>query len=160
MTTTTHHTGLSFQALHCECMRMLLLLFMLYLASFTANAQDGEEKREVAFNNGEAVLKGSLVLPENYSENTPVLLMVTGSGLQNRDEEMYGHKPFAVIADALARQGIATLRYNGRGFGKSTGDVVNATTEDFKNDALAGVELLRKQFNNVGIKPIYRTYLK
>lgn len=107
--------------------------------------------QEVAFNNGEAVLKGTLVLPENYSKNTPVLLMVTGSGPQNRDEEMYGHKPFAVIADALARQGIATLRYDDRGFGKSTGDVVNATTEDFKNDALAGVELLRKQFNNVGI---------
>jgi pimeloyl-ACP methyl ester carboxylesterase len=77
--------------------------------------------------------------------------MVTGSGLQNRDEEIFEHKPFAVIADALAKQGIATLRYDDRGFGESKGDLVNVTTEDLKNDALAGVELLRKQFKKVGV---------
>lgn len=109
------------------------------------------QTQEVSFNNGDAVLKGTLVTPENASSQTPVLLMVTGSGLQNRDEEFFEHKPFAVIADALARQGIATLRYDDRGFGESTGDLVNVTTEDFKNDALAGVELLRKQFKRVGI---------
>ena len=109
------------------------------------------QTQEVSFNNGDAVLKGTLVMPENASSQTPVLLMVTGSGLQNRDEEFFEHKPFAVIADALARQGIATLRYDDRGFGESTGDLVNVTTEDFKNDALAGVELLRKQFKHVGI---------
>ena len=97
------------------------------------------------------MLKGTLVLPENHTQNTPVLLMVTGSGLQNRDEEIFEHKPFAVIADALARQGIATLRYDDRGFGESTGDLVNVTTEDLKNDALAGVELLHKQFRKVGV---------
>ena len=109
------------------------------------------QTQEVSFNNGDAVLKGTLVMPENASSQTPVLLMVTGSGLQNRDEEFFEHKPFAVIADALARQGIATLRYDDRGFGESTGDLVNVTTEDFKNDALAGVEFLRKQFKHVGI---------
>ena len=109
------------------------------------------QTQEVSFNNGDAVLKGTLVMPENASSQTPVLLMVTGSGLQNRDEEFFEHKPFAVIADALARQGIATLRYDDRGFGESTGDLVNVTTADFKNDALAGVELLRKQFKHVGI---------
>ena len=109
------------------------------------------QTQEVSFNNGDAVLKGTLVMPENASSQTPVLLMVTGSGLQNRDEDFFEHKPFAVIADALARQGIATLRYDDRGFGESTGDLVNVTTEDFKNDALAGVELLRKQFKHVGI---------
>ena len=109
------------------------------------------QTQEVSFNNGDAVLKGTLVMPENASSQTPVLLMVTGSGLQNRDEEFFEHKPFAVIADALARQGIATLRYDDRGFGESTGDLVNVTTEDFKNDALAGVELLSKQFKHVGI---------
>ena len=109
------------------------------------------QTQEVSFNNGDAVLKGTLVMPENASSQTPVLLMVTGSGLQNRDEEFFEHKPFAVIADALARQGIATLRYDDRGFGESTGDLVNVTTEDFKNDALAGVEFLRKQFKRVGI---------
>ena len=109
------------------------------------------QTQEVSFSNGSAVLKGTLVLPENHTQNTPVLLMVTGSGLQNRDEEVFEHKPFAVIADALARQGIATLRYDDRGFGESTGDLVNVTTEDLKNDALAGVELLRNQFKHVGI---------
>ena len=109
------------------------------------------QTQEVSFSNGSAVLKGTLVLPENHTQNTPVLLMVTGSGLQNRDEEIFEHKPFAVIADALARQGIATLRYDDRGFGGSTGDLVNVTTEDLKNDALAGVELLRNQFKRVGI---------
>ena len=109
------------------------------------------QTQEVSFSNGSAVLKGTLVLPENHTQNTPVLLMVTGSGLQNRDEEIFEHKPFAVISDALARQGIATLRYDDRGFGGSTGDLVNVTTEDLKNDALAGVELLRKQFKRVGI---------
>ena len=109
------------------------------------------QTQEVSFSNGEAVLKGTLILPENHTQNTPVLLMVTGSGLQNRDEEVFEHKPFAVIADALARQGIATLRYDDRGFGESTGDLVNVTTEDLKNDALAGVVLLRNQFKRVGI---------
>lgn len=106
---------------------------------------------EVSFSNGDAVLKGTLVLPEGCSRKTPVLVMVTGSGLQNRDEEIYEHKPFAVIADALARAGIATLRYDDRGFGESTGDLVNCTTEDLKNDALAGIDLLRKRFDKVGV---------
>jgi len=106
---------------------------------------------EVSFANGDAVLKGTLVLPDGYSRKTPVLIMVTGSGLQNRDEEIYEHKPFAVIADALARAGIATLRYDDRGFGESTGDLVHCTTEDMKNDALAGIGLLRERFDKVGV---------
>lgn len=106
---------------------------------------------DVSFSNGDAVLKGTLTMPENCSRETPVLLMVTGSGLQNRDEEMFGHKPFAVIADAFAKAGIATLRYDDRGFGESTGDVVSCTTEDLKNDALAGIGLLREKFDHVGV---------
>ena len=106
---------------------------------------------DVSFSNGDAVLKGTLTMPENCSRETPVLLMVTGSGLQNRDEAMFGHKPFAVIADAFAKAGIATLRYDDRGFGESTGDVVSCTTEDLKNDALAGIGLLREKFDHVGV---------
>ena len=109
------------------------------------------QTQEVSFNNGDAILKGTLVIPQNASRQTPVLLMVTGSGLQNRDEEIFEHKPFAVIADVLARAGIATLRYDDRGFGESTGDVVNCTTEDLKNDAFAGVQLLRSRFDKVGV---------
>ena len=106
---------------------------------------------EVSFSNGDAVLKGTLTMPADCDRKTPVLVMVTGSGLQNRDEELFSHKPFAVIADAFARAGIATLRYDDRGFGESTGDVVLCTTEDLKNDALAGVKLLRDRFERVGV---------
>ena len=79
--------------------------------------------------------------------------MVTGSGLQNRDEEIFGHKPFAVIADYLARNGIASLRYDDRGYGDSSGDGKNATTEDFANDAKAALEYMRieEKFNNIGV---------
>ena len=94
---------------------------------------------------------GASVLPEGCTRKTPVFIMITGSGLQNRDEVFYEHKPFAVIADALARAGIATLRYDDRGFGESTGDIINCTTEDLKNDALAGIGLLRERFDKVGV---------
>jgi pimeloyl-ACP methyl ester carboxylesterase len=106
---------------------------------------------EVTFMNGDVVLNGTLVLPEGYSHTTPVLIMVTGSGQQNRDEELFEHKPFAVIADALARAGIATLRYDDRTFSGYAGNINNCTTEDFKNDALAGINLLRKRLDKVGV---------
>lgn len=106
---------------------------------------------EVSFTSGEFRLNGTLTLPEGCSRETPVLLMVTGSGQQNRDEELFDHKPFAVIADALARAGIATLRYDDRGFGDSSVDPMGWTTADFRNDALAGIELLRTRFDKVGV---------
>lgn len=114
------------------------------------------ETREVTFTNDEAnaTLAGTLTLPANFEtlKKRPVVLMVTGSGLQNRDEELFDHKPFAVIADYLARRGIASLRYDDRGFGQSTGDVANATTADFAQDAEAGIRFLRTMnFSRVGI---------
>ena len=108
-------------------------------------------EEEVTFANGDAVLSGTLVLPEGCTRTTPVLLMVTGSGQQNRDEELFEHKPFAVIADAFARAGIATLRYDDRGVSGSSGSLSDCTAEDFKDDALAGVELLRNRFDKVGV---------
>lgn len=106
---------------------------------------------EVTFTNGNATLKGTLTLPPNCHKHTPVCILITGSGLQNRDEELFGHKPFAVIADAFARNGIATLRYDDRGFGESAGDLIRVTTEDLKNDARAGIRLLRERFDKVGV---------
>ena len=106
---------------------------------------------EVSLNNGEVVLNGTLTLPDGYSSSLPAVVMVTGSGQQNRDEELFEHKPFAVIADALARAGIATLRYDDRGFNGYAGNIGECTTDDFKNDALAGVEFLRKRFCKVGV---------
>lgn len=106
---------------------------------------------DVSFTNGGIRLNGTLVLPEGYSRETPALLMVTGSGLQNRDEELFDHKPFAVIADALARAGVATLRYDDRGFDDPAAKPLDWTTEDFKNDALAGLDFLRERFDKVGV---------
>lgn len=106
---------------------------------------------EVSFANGDVVLNGTLVLPEGASRETPVLIMVTGSGQQNRDEELFEHKPFAVIADALAKAGVATLRYDDRGYGDPSANPMAWTTDDFKNDALAGMNLLRKRFDKVGV---------
>lgn len=106
---------------------------------------------EVSFSNGDIVLNGTLTLPEGYSRTTPALVMVTGSGQQNRDEEIFEHKPFAVIADALARAGIATLRYDDRGFGKNAQSIYDCTTEDFKNDALAGLRFMKDRFDKAGV---------
>ncbi len=112
---------------------------------------------EVTFTNAtdKATLAGTLSYPTDYKKGkTPVVLMVTGSGQENRDEEVFGHKPFLVIADYLARHGVASLRYDDRGFGKSTGgDVKHATTADFARDAASGIEFLRtlKCFSKVGV---------
>lgn len=108
-------------------------------------------QEEVTFSNGDARLTGTLASPAGCDAGTPVLILVTGSGLQDRDETLWEHKPFAVIADCFARNGIATLRYDDRGMGASTGDLLRVTTEDLKNDALAGIELLRTRFRHVGV---------
>ena len=109
------------------------------------------KEESVSFTNAQYTFNGTLTLPENYSRNTPVVLMVTGSGQQNRDEELFSHKPFAVIADALARQGIASLRYDDRGWGDKSVNFADFTTDDFRQDAAAAIPLLRKRFNKVGI---------
>ena len=116
------------------------------------------ETEEVTFRNEAdgATLAGTLTWPVDYDKKKKpaVVLMVTGSGQQNRNEELMNHQPFLVIADYLARHGIATLRYDDRATAKSVGgDVENATTEDFMRDAAAGVEYLRsrKAFGKIGV---------
>lgn len=104
-----------------------------------------------------ALLAGTLTYPvdfESYAEGAvPVVLMVTGSGSQDRNEELFGHKPFLVIADFLAKNGIASLRYDDRGVGKSTGSIEGTTTENNFADAEAGISYLRnlKKFGKVGV---------
>ena len=106
---------------------------------------------EVTFSNGDITLNGTLTLPEGWDKNTKAVVMVTGSGQQNRDEEIFDHKPFAVIADALARKGIASLRYDDRGWGNKAIRFTDFTTDDFKQDAAAGIDLLRRKFKTVGV---------
>ena len=114
---------------------------------------------EVVFKNEAegATLSGTLTYPINYlfvpKESVPVVLFVTGSGGQDRNEEIFGHKPFLVIADYLAKRGIASLRYDDRGVGKSTGPTQGATTMNNLADAEAGIAFLRSlnKFGKVGV---------
>lgn len=84
-------------------------------------------------------LAGTLTYPDSEGP-FPAVLLVSGSGPQDRNEEILGHKPFLVIADYLTKQGFAVLRYDDRGYGESSGDFINATTKDFADDAVAAIE--------------------
>jgi pimeloyl-ACP methyl ester carboxylesterase len=93
---------------------------------------------------GGHVIAGTLNLPDGDGPHAAVVL-ISGSGQQDRDETIAGHKPFLVIADYLARRGIAVARYDDRGVGESTGveTLLTATSEDFADDAAAVVAWLR-----------------
>ncbi len=99
---------------------------------------------EVRYSNGAIELAGTLTLPAGAGP-FPAALLITGSGAQNRDEELLGHKPFLVLADHLTRGGIAVLRVDDRGVGGSSGSVITSTSEDFAGDALAGVAFLQSR---------------
>nr|MEA2796977.1 uncharacterized protein [Phenylobacterium sp.] len=99
--------------------------------------------QEVSFDSAPGVrLAGTLTLPPGKGP-FPAAVLITGSGAQDRDESIMGHRPFMVLADALTRRGIAVLRTDDRGFAKSTGDFAKATSEDFAADAEASVAYLR-----------------
>jgi pimeloyl-ACP methyl ester carboxylesterase len=99
-------------------------------------------EHEIAVTNGAVRLAGTLTVPQGAGR-FPLVVMITGSGPQNRDEEILGFKVFQVIADRLARQGIASYRYDDRGVGQSTGSTSAATTPDFAGDALAALAALK-----------------
>ena len=91
-----------------------------------------------------ARLSATLVLPpEAQTSPCPLVVLVSGSGPQNRDEEIFENRPFAVLADFLARHGIATLRYDDRGTGRSQGDFATSTTFTFRDDAAAALRFAR-----------------
>ena len=99
------------------------------------------ESREVTYESGELTLSGTLTLPHGTGP-FPAALLLTGSGAQNRDEELLGHRPFLVLADHLTRAGIAVLRTDDRGVGGSGGSLAGATVDELATDALAGVKFL------------------
>ena len=105
---------------------------------------------DVTFENKTAgnTLAGTLTMPSTGKNFTAVIL-ITGSGPQDRNEEIMGHKPFLVIADYLTRCGIAVLRYDDRGTAQSTGNFATATTADFATDAESAIAYLktRKEIN-------------
>ncbi len=97
---------------------------------------------EVAYDSEPGVrLAATLTLPPG-PRPFPAVVLITGSGPQDRDEALAGHRPFAVLADALTRRGYAVLRADDRGVAQSTGDFAAATSESFATDALAGVRFL------------------
>ncbi|MDP4116786.1 MAG: alpha/beta fold hydrolase, partial [Bacteroidota bacterium] len=103
-------------------------------------------EEQVSFKNKKANinLAGTLTTPKTGSK-FPVVVMITGSGPQDRDENIFNHKPFKVIADYLTRLGIAVLRFDDRGTGSSEGDFSKATTQDFAGDVTAAVDYLKSR---------------
>jgi len=104
------------------------------------------ESKDVYFENRAAGIKlaGTLTLPKRNG-SFPAVILVSGSGPQNRDSELFGHKSFEVLADYLTRNGIAVLRYDDRGTSKSEGNFSTASTFDFADDAKAALEYLKKE---------------
>jgi pimeloyl-ACP methyl ester carboxylesterase len=98
------------------------------------------------------MLAGTLTKPSTGA-NWPVVVLISGSGPQNRNEELAGHKPFLVLADHLTRNGIAVLRYDDRGVAQSKGVFATATSADFANDVDAAVTYLKSR-KDVNIKKI------
>jgi pimeloyl-ACP methyl ester carboxylesterase len=110
---------------------------------------------EILIQNGENVLGATLTLPLNAGSNYPIVVLASGSGAQDRNCELVGHKSFLVIADYLARNGIGSLRFDDRGVGKSTGSFQAASLEDFASDVNACVTYLvqdpRFAGNKIGV---------
>lgn len=112
---------------------------------------------EVTFTNTQAgvTLSGTLTYPVGYrpGDDVPAVVMVSGSGPQDRNSEIFDHKTFLVLADLLARAGIATLRYDDRGVGKSGGESLTANTAEVAQDAEAAVEFMRglEKFSRTGV---------
>lgn len=98
-------------------------------------------EEQVTFESGTVTLAGTLTLPDG-DERVPAVLLITGSGPQDRNEELVGHKPFLLIADRLTRAGFAVLRVDDRGVGGSTGNDAEATYADLAADVGAGLDLL------------------
>ncbi len=94
---------------------------------------------------GDFELAGTLTTPFNSTKGAPLVILITGSGPQNRDEEFMGHKPFFVLADQLTRAGISVLRYDDRGTGESGGSFHQSTSLDFAKDAAAAVEFVKSR---------------
>jgi pimeloyl-ACP methyl ester carboxylesterase len=101
-------------------------------------------EEEVKYENAKdaITLAGTLTMPPTGGP-FPAVLLITGSGREDRNETIYGHRLFLVLADYLTRRGIAVLRVDDRGVGGSTGDFAQASSEDFARDVLAGVEYLK-----------------
>lgn len=134
----------------------LILLIQVFFLESCSKPIGGFIEEEVTFKNelDGTLLAGTLTKPAG-KDTFPVAILISGSGQQDRDESIYGHKPFKVLAEFLSTNGIGVLRYDDRGVGGSKGNVWNATLEVQASDAYAGVQYLKSRQDadnkNIGI---------
>lgn len=114
-----------------------------------------EEKVKFVNQKDKITLAGTLTLPNPSDKKPPLVILISGSGPQDRNESFAGHKPFLVLSDYLTRNGIAVLRYDDRGFGESIGNFAESTTADFATDVLSAIDFLKRRtdidVNNIGL---------
>lgn len=104
-----------------------------------------QEEQMIYYNQDKSIQFGSTLTHPQKGLPCPAVILISGSGQQDRDEALFNHKPFWIIADYLTRKGIAVLRVDDRGVGQTTGDVAKATSEDFSKDVLEGVRYLKER---------------
>lgn len=107
---------------------LVLSLFMIPGLTFEVSSQD------LIITNRDLQIGGTLELPDGHEKGNPLVIMITGSGAQDRDETIFGFKPFQQIANHLKENGIASFRYDDREIGSSTGDFAASTLDDLSND--------------------------
>lgn len=132
--------------------KLVIILFVYSLIGYSQTNRPQEPKPPFSYNpelvyfeNSQAdniKLAGTLTIPKGKKKH-PVAVLISGSGPQNRDEELMGHKPFLVLADYLSTNGIAVLRYDDRGIAESEGDFKTATSFDFATDVDAAITYLK-----------------
>lgn len=109
-------------------------------APFSYNSED-----VLFYNENKSLEYGATITSPRDDKQHPAVILISGSGPQNRDEELFQHKPFAVVADHLTKNGYVVLRVDDRGVGKTTGDFSKATSSDFADDVMAAIEFLKKR---------------
>ncbi|EOZ99218.1 hypothetical protein A33Q_0596 [Indibacter alkaliphilus LW1] len=104
-------------------------------------------EEEVKFENLEAkiTLAGTLTLPNLSGKKPPVVILISGSGPQDRNQSFQSHRTFLVLADHLTKMGISVLRFDDRGFGESTGNFAESNTADFATDVLSAIDFLKRR---------------
>ncbi len=140
-----------------EIRRFLTLVAVLLLGmgmhAQTFTEREVELKIVKEYEHDTMLLAGTLTMPTNVRKKVPAVILITGSGAQNRDEELMGHRPFKVIAEYLSTRGYAVLRCDDRGVGGSTGDMAHATTLDFASDVESQLMYLQSPQANLNIDP-------
>ena len=129
----------------------LLLGMGVQAQSFTERAVELQIVQE--YDHDTMQLAGTLTMPVGVEGKVPAVILITGSGAQNRDEELMGHRPFKVIAEYLSARGYAVLRCDDRGVGGSTGDMAHATTLDFAQDVDHQLLYLQSPRSHLNIDP-------